>query len=81
MWLTLVEVLLVVWLMIGLTTLLIVGFRRSRANRGDPSWSRRTDGQPEFEASIRGNMPTTPLLEWVDWDDDHREPDGQQRRK
>jgi hypothetical protein len=74
MWLTLLEVLLIAWLAIGLTIAVIIGVRRSRANRGDPKWSRRIGGQPGFEASIRGNMPATPLPEWVDRDDDNPEP-------
>lgn len=68
MWLTL-KVLLIGWLTIGLTVVVIIGVRRSRTNRGDPKWSRRPGGQPGYEASIRGNMPATPLPEWVDRDD------------
>ena len=70
MWLTLLKVLLIAWLTIGLTVVVVMGVRRSRANRGDPNSTRRTRGQPGYEASIRGNMPATPLPEWVDWDDD-----------
>jgi hypothetical protein len=68
MWLTLLKVLLIVWLAVGLTVIVIVGVRRSRANRGDPNWSRRTGKQSGYEASIRGSMPATPLPEWVDRD-------------
>jgi hypothetical protein len=71
MWLTLLKVFLVAFLAAGVTVVVVVGVRRSRANRGDPSWSRRAGGQPGYEASIRGNMPATPLPEWVDWDDEN----------
>jgi hypothetical protein len=74
MWLTLLKALLIVWLAIGLTVIVIVGVRRSRANRGSPNWSGRTGGQPGYEASIRGSMPATPLPEWVDRDDENPEP-------
>jgi hypothetical protein len=36
MWLTLFKALLIAWLAIGLTVMVIMGVRRSRANRGDP---------------------------------------------
>jgi hypothetical protein len=68
MWLMLLKVLLIAWLVIGLTVIVVGSVRRSRANRGDPNWTRRT--QPGYEASIHGSMPATPLPEWVDWDDD-----------
>ena len=80
MLLTLLKVLLIAWLAIGLTIMVIMGVRRSRANRGDPNWTRRTVGQPGYEASIRGNMPATPLPERVDWDDDPQ-PGGAQREE
>jgi hypothetical protein len=70
MWFTLLKVLPIAWLAIGLTVMVIMGVRQSRANRGDPDWTRRTGGQPGYEASIRGNMPATPLPEWVDRNDD-----------
>lgn len=70
------KVLLIAWLVIGLATIAAVGIRRSRRNRGDPKWSRRTGGQPGFLASIKGVMPSTPLPEWVDWDDDDPGPDA-----
>ena len=76
MWLTLFKALLVVGLAIGLVVMTLVGVRRSRANRGDPRWSRRPGGQPGHEASIRGNMPATPLPEWIDWDEDNLEPEN-----
>lgn len=69
MWLTLLKVMLIAWLVTGLAVVVIMGIRRSRANRGDPNWTRRTGGQPGYEASIRGDIPATPLPEWVDWDD------------
>jgi hypothetical protein len=80
MWLTLLKVLLIAWLAISLRIMVIMGVRRSRANRGDPNWTRRTGGQPGYEASIRGNMPVTPLPERVDWDD-NPQPGGAQRQE
>jgi hypothetical protein len=53
MWLTLLKTLLIVWLAIGLTVIVIVGVRRSRANRGSmpatplPEWVDRDDENPE----------------------------------
>jgi hypothetical protein len=67
--LTLLKALLVVFLVIGLTVLLVRGFRRSQSNRGDFRWSRRPDGPPGHTASVYGNLPSTPLPEWVDWTD------------
>lgn len=71
MWLIAVKVLLVVFLTLSMAVLVVASVRRSRANRGDPRWMRRAGGQPGYEASVRGNMPATPLPEWVDWDDDN----------
>jgi hypothetical protein len=76
----LLKVLLIAWPAIGLRIMVIMGVRRSRANRGDPNWTRRTGGQPGYEASIRGNMPVTPLPERVDWDD-NPQPGGAQRQE
>jgi hypothetical protein len=76
----LLKIVLIAWLAVGLTTLVIAGIRRSRANRGDSRWSRRAGGQPGYEASIRGNMPVTPLPEWVDWSDDDPESGDRRRR-
>jgi len=76
MWLTVLKFLLIAWLAVVLTVVVVAGMRRSRRNRRDPNWSRRSGGQPGFEASLRGNMPTTPRPEWVDWTDDDPEPDA-----
>lgn len=72
------KVALLVFIVGGVVVIVTRGIRRSRANRGDPNW-RRSRNQPGFEASARGAMPSTPLPEWVDWDDD--EPDDNPRRQ
>ncbi len=60
MWLTLFKVLLVTFLVVSVVVIVVVGVRRSRANRGDPRWSQSHQGQPGHLASIRGVMPKTP---------------------
>jgi hypothetical protein len=74
MWLVVLKVFLVALPALGLAILVVAGVRRSRANRGDPRWTRRASGQPGYEASLRGNMPATPLPEWIDLDDDNTGP-------
>ncbi|MBB3606179.1 hypothetical protein FHT40_005868 [Mycolicibacterium sp. BK556] len=61
MWLTLLKILLVIFLVGSAAVIVVVGVRRSRANRGDPRWSQQHQGQPGHLASIRGIMPKTPL--------------------
>jgi hypothetical protein len=60
MWLTVLKVLLVTFLVVSAVIIVVVGVRRSRANRGDPRWSQPHQGQPGHLASIRGVMPKTP---------------------
>ncbi|WP_431240959.1 hypothetical protein ACQ86B_28980 (plasmid) [Mycolicibacterium aichiense] len=60
MWLTVFKVLLVTFLVVSVAVIVVVGVRRSRANRGDPRWSQPHQGQPGHLASIRGVMPKTP---------------------
>jgi hypothetical protein len=76
MWLIVLKVILVGVLTLGVAVLVVAGVRRSRANRGDPRWTRRASGQPGYEASVRGTMPETPLPDWVDGNDDNIEPGG-----
>lgn len=60
MLLTLLKVLLVTFLVASVVVIVVVGVRRSRANRSDPRWSQPHQGQPGHLASIRGVMPKTP---------------------
>lgn len=69
MFLTIAKVLLVAFLIVSVAVLVARGIRRSRANRTDPRWARRHQGQPGHEASIRGVMPFTPLPDPIDPDD------------
>lgn len=73
MWLTVLKVLLIAWLVIGVVILITGAIRRSRANRGDVNWSRRTRRQPSHTGSVYGHLPQTPLPEWVDWEDNDLE--------
>jgi hypothetical protein len=64
-WAIAFKVLLVAFLAISVVVLVVVGVRRSRANRADPRWSQPHQGQPDHTASIRGVMPKTPLPDWA----------------
>jgi hypothetical protein len=80
LWIALLRLIFrVAGLAISLAVLVIAGVRRSGANRGNPDWFRRPGGQPGHQTSIRGDMPNTPLPEWIDWDDDKPDPDPGQR--
>ncbi|MCV7348418.1 hypothetical protein H7J91_28505 [Mycolicibacterium rhodesiae] len=72
------KVALLVFIVGGVVAIVTRGIRRSHANRGDPKW-RPSRNQPGFEASAHGAMPSTPLPEWVDWEDG--ESDNNPRRK
>jgi hypothetical protein len=75
MWLTLLKVGLIAWLATAVVVVVVVGIRRSRRNRHDARWSRGSGTRPGFVASLRGNMPATPLPDWAEWDsDEDREP-------
>jgi len=63
----------------GTAAIVVRGFRRSRANRGDPNWTNTRGGQPGFEASVHGAMPRTPLPEWAYWDEDDDSDDDTER--
>jgi hypothetical protein len=74
MWLTVLKILLVSFLVVGATVVVVVGVRRSRANRGDPRWSQQHQGQPGHLASIRGVMPKTPQPDGETGPDDPKGP-------
>ena len=73
MWLPVLKVALILFLAAGVTLLIVVGRRQSRANRGDPRLMPR--GQPGHLGSIKGVPPSTPLPDWVDWVDWDEGPD------
>lgn len=56
----------------GTVALIIRGIRRARANKSDPRWIGR--GQPGYEASAYGAMPSTPLPQWAFWEDEDDAP-------
>jgi hypothetical protein len=59
MWLTVLQVLLVVWLATVLAVMVLTGIRRSWRNPSDPNWSRRNGAQPGFEARPGGFIGAT----------------------
>lgn len=63
------KIAVVAFVVAGTIALITRGVRRSRANRLDPRWEGHS-GQPGHEASAFGVMPTTPLPDWVYWDDE-----------
>jgi hypothetical protein len=71
------KVALLAFIVGGVAAIIIRGRRRSRANRGDPNWMPR--GQPSHEASAHGAMPSTPLPEWVYWNDENGDDDDPRR--
>jgi hypothetical protein len=70
MWLIVLKVGLIAWLAAAVAVMVVVGIRRSRRNRHDPRWSRGKGTRPGFVASLRGNMPATPLPAWDDPNND-----------
>lgn len=72
------KVALIAFVVGGVIALITRGVRRSRANRLDPRWNENI-GQPGYEASAFGAMPTTPLPEWAYWNDPEGD-DGRNQR-
>jgi hypothetical protein len=70
MWLIVLKVGLIAWLAAAVVVMVVVGIRRSRRNRHDARWSRGSGTRPGFVASLRGNMPATPLPAWADPNND-----------
>lgn len=67
--LLLLKVALIAFVVGGTAAVIIRGVRRSRANRLDTRWKGHS-GQPGYEASAHGAMPSTPLPDWAYWDDE-----------
>lgn len=45
---TVLEVLLLAWIMLALAVMVVMGVRRSRRNRSDPNWSRRSHRPDDY---------------------------------
>lgn len=75
--LILLKIALIAFVVSGVIALVTRGVRRSRANRLDPRWNEHI-GQPGYEASAFGAMPTTPLPDWAYWNDPEND-DGPNR--
>lgn len=72
------KVALIAFVVGGVIALITRGVRSARANRLDPRWNENI-GQPGYEASAFGAMPTTPLPEWAYWNDPEGDDDPNQK--